>query len=231
MPIAISIREPINGVIMKIREMNLRLGKLVTATSLSLIAIAPMPSLSAMLTFDDISLEPEFAPIPNGYGGFNWSNMYYLNSTPSIYEDSGYARGTVSGNYVAFNAFANPGDVLAISSGDTFDFNSTYLTAAWNHDLNINVQGYLNGSLVYNQTVVVSDDAPTLFNFNYLGIDQLKFVSFGGTDAGTPGGGEHFVMDNFTYNAQAVPEPATIGLMGLGLLGFVLTRRKRGSLA
>lgn len=215
---------------MKIREMNLRLGKLVTATSLSLIAIAPMPSLSATLTFDDISLGSE-APIPNGYGGFNWSNMYYLNSASYSIQNSGYVRGTVSGDYVAFNAFANPGDVLAISSGDTFDFNSTYLTAAWNHDLNINVQGYLNGSLVYNQTVVVSDDASTLFNFNYLGIDQLKFVSFGGTDAGTPGGGEHFVMDNFTYNAQAVPEPATIGLMGLGLLGFVLTRRKRGSLA
>jgi hypothetical protein len=207
------------------RKMNLQLRKLVTTTALSMIAMAPIPSLSAVLTFDDISSDSQ-NPIPVGYGGFNWSNMNYLNSATYAFQNSGYVRGTVSGNYVAFNVFGNPGEVLTISSGDTFDFNSTYLTAAWNDNLNVNVLGFLNGLNIYNQTVVVSDDAPTLFNFNYLGIDQLRFTSFGGTDAGTPGNGQQFAMDNFTYNAQTVPEPATIALIGLGFMGFGITRRK-----
>lgn len=57
---------------------------------------------------------------------------------------------------------------------------------------------------------------------NNTNIGRLSHVSFfdvsfqGGGGNGTPGGG-----------SNAVPEPGTIALLGLGLLGFVATRRKK----
>jgi hypothetical protein len=44
--------------------------------------------------------------------------------------------------------------------------------------------------------------------------------------AGTPSGSEPIGFDNITING-VVPEPSTIALVGLGLAGFVIVRRRR----
>jgi len=177
---------------------------------------------AAVLTFDDLSgSSPD--PIADGYGGLNWSNMrsfFGCFSRP----DSGYCSGTVSGYNVAFNM---NGNAAATSSDSPFNFDGAYLTAAWNDDLNIQVLGFNGVSLLYDTTVVVSDDAPTWFDFAYAGIDRLEFRSFGGVDSDPTDGssGVHFAMDDFTYSV--VPIPAAVWLFGsgLGLLGWF--RRKR----
>ena len=52
------------------------------------------------------------------------------------------------------------------------------------------------------------------------GITNVAFYS--ATDSGTG----TWRMDNVSVDTSAVPEPSAIALMGLGLLGFVATRRK-----
>ncbi len=45
------------------------------------------------------------------------------------------------------------------------------------------MRGLNSGNLLYDSTVIVNATGPTLFTFNYLGIDQLIFESSGGVQA------------------------------------------------
>ena len=177
-----------------------------------------------VLTFDDISdLSDNSYPIPDGYGGFNWEDFYYMNA-PSVWPDSGYDNGIVSGDYVAFpSKFYEPG--TGRITGNLFTFNGAYLTAAWRDGLSVQFDGYLNDVLLYSTTVVVDTTGPTWFDFDYIGIDELAFSAYGGIQ--NPNypfqEGTHFAMDNFTY----IPEPGIILFFGLGSLLIRIKRNKK----
>ncbi len=175
---------------------------------------------TAVLTFDGVTTADD-AVIPDGYGGFDWSEFYVLDAVN--YEDnpSGFLNGLVSGDYVAYNHFSNPAEILWEYSG-SFDFVGGYLTAAWRDGLEVLVEGFLDDTPVYSQAVVVDHDGATWFDFNFLNIDKLRFSSSGGTPAGgLLGSGAHFVLDDFTY----IPEPATLFLFTFG--GFGLLKKRR----
>lgn len=178
---------------------------------------------TAVLTFDDISTG-SYGFIPDGYGGFNWEDFYYINA-PLECPDSGANNGRVSGDYIATSSdYNSPGNGRI--TGNLFTFDGVYLTASWRDNLNIQVDGYFNDSLVYSSMVVVSTDAPTWCQFDYENIDELRFYPYGGTHhEGFPFDGEYFVIDDFTY----IPEPASIAFLGLGfyILRCLPSRLKR----
>ena len=190
--------------------------------------ITAIPSHALTLTFDNLATDTCCNEVPNGYGGLTWQNVNYINGRdynpnnpnppPSGNYNGGYNNGRVSGAFVAYNAYGREATVR----GSSFDFTSIYLTAAWNTGLNVRVRGLSSGNVLYDNTVVVNSDAPTLFNFNYLGVDQLIFDSFGGVNAGYSTSGTQFVMDNMTINP--VPEPSTGVLLIAGLLGVSVRR-------
>ena len=107
---------------------------------------------------------------------------------------------------VAFNGFGSEAAV----SGTTFNFIGADLTAAWNNGLSITVDGYDNGVLVDQETVVVNTTTPQWFEFDFNGITDLVFSSSGGTSAGSNGSGTQFAMDDFTFSDFANPD-VTIG--------------------
>jgi hypothetical protein len=133
----------------------------------------------------------------------------------------------VSVSNVAFNGF---GGAAEIGSSTNFSFLSAYLTGAFNSNLNIEVEGFRGGALLYDTTVVASATSPTLFTFDYLNIDRLYFNAFGGQDAGFPvsqgAGDAHFAMDDFSF--EFIPEPSSLLLTTGGVLMlWALVRRKR----
>jgi hypothetical protein len=152
----------------------------------------------ATLTFDDITKAATKA-IHNGYGGgLQWNRFAVADgdrATVCAGCENGYANGRVSGDYVAYIPGGGPTEVTS-PAGWTFDFTSVYLTRA--NDRFVQVRGYTDGELRYDRTVELSF-TPTLFTFDYLGVDRLVFDSKGGT-AGYSPLGDTFAMDNFTYN-------------------------------
>lgn len=204
---------------------------IVSAASASIFAMGSNQSAHAItITFDD--LPGTELLIPRNYQGFNWSDdFYYANGRLT---GGGYIPGAVSSPNVALNGFGNN---VSFSRNTPFDFNSAYLTAAWNNGLNVLVQGVLGGVLQNTATVIVNTNAPTLVNFNFLNVDTVRFSSFGGVDAGLGRFGTQFALDNLTYNAtnvtnatnaNAVPEPFTVlgGVVALGA-GAMLKRKQK----
>jgi hypothetical protein len=146
------------------------------------------------LTFDDLPTTTD-SPIPTGYGSLSWSaNFHYLDAV-HFGTPSGYGAGTVSRDSVGYNYFANP---VSVVSAVPFNFDSAYLTAAWNDNLQLNAKGYYHGVLVYNQTYSLSATVPSLINFNFANVTEVDFTSSGGTPHGYTGSGTHFVIDNIT---------------------------------
>lgn len=187
-----------------------------TFTVLLVVCVAGIgnPAGAAMLTFDDVSGTTSYAPIHDGYGGFDWDNFYVMHS--NHFPESGYDLGTVSGDYTAWNWIGDPASV-GVAPGSTFDFNGAYLTSAWNGQ-NLRVQGFVGGSLVADRTVSLVTTDPQWFDFDFLGVDMLTF---------TPAGRDWFAMDNFTYSQSVVPLPGAVllGMLGLGTAGVKLRRR------
>jgi hypothetical protein len=108
------------------------------------------------------------------------------------------------------------------------------LTAAWNDNLEVQVQGFAQGSLLYDNTYVLGTASPSLLHFNYLGVDTVDFnIFFEGTPHGYSGAGSFFAVDNLTVDLTPVPEPgaARLLLFASALCGIGGIMKKAGCFA
>ena len=179
-----------------------------------------------ILTFDNLSgvgSYNQYLPVPDGYGGLHWRNVLYIDG-PAQTPNTGYVNGMVSPGNIAFNGAGNS----AMVSDGFFNLNSVYLTAGWNDGLQVEVQGFAGAQLIYDNIYTVNTTGPRWFNFNYVGINLVAFISSGGVPhSGLGSFGEQFVMDNLSVTL--IPEPSAFALAGLALTSlYTSNRRRRG---
>jgi hypothetical protein len=169
---------------------------------------------TVVVNFDDLSNQSTFAAPPSNYGGINW-------------EGSDWGTWTWSGGYYQWHSPSTALLTNSTSSGygytvDYFSFNNpAEFEGAWfSGSGNLEWQLYYQGNLV--STVANMTNTPNISTFyatNYSGlIDRVGLLN----DRGS------VIMDDVTYNTNAspVPEPATMLLLGLGLMGLAGVRRK-----
>ena len=216
---------------------------LASALAAGLISISTGAN-AGVLTFDTLSGNAPGIGFSD-YEGFLWSNFFALNpdtnpsGTNGFYSGSGYLAGRVSGQNVAFNGVnetsgSNEATVRR-NGGGSFVFNGGYFSGAWRNGLEVTLEGLMGGQVTVSKTITVGITNPLAahwFDFDW-NIEELRIRSSGGSKASSDlaGDGTQFVLDNFTFNEQrtSVPEPGALALLGIGLAGLGLTRRRRAA--
>jgi len=191
---------------------------LASAAVLNIAALVIQPAQATVLTFDDLAGDE--SSVPEGYGGFNWNNRSTVGSFDAAhysYQNTGYGYGTVSGSNVIFNwGGASPVDITLAKAG-TFTYAGAFFTAAWENET-VSFTGLLNGSVVdTSPSYTITTSAPQFIELDWTGINELIISNTG----------QQWVMDNFTFGAGPVPEPASMALLSAGLFGLGLLRHRR----
>jgi hypothetical protein len=155
----------------------------------------------------------------------SWDSTYHgftLHNAQTYKASNLWAPAAVSGSNVLINFNSLVGELNNVAG---FDFNSAWFTAdgrysgATSQDVQVN--GYaLDNSLLFTQTINLTT-APRFFTFNW---SHLSRLTWDPTGANTT---NNIAIDNLTYNANVVPEPASMALLGLGLLGLFTLRRRQ----
>lgn len=189
----------------------------IIATCLMILSFA-IDSNAIVVTFDDIT------SLSDGYAGFNWKDIY-LYSAPlnDVYP-------AVSGTNFVRGFYDGPID-SSFSRDENFDFIGAYFTSQTPYHYRTDedpsdyigrgdgaiVSAYRNGDLVYRRSIDLYL-CPTWVELNLNNVDSVHFSGVIGSDV---------FMDNFTYySSSPVPEPATLFLLGGGLAGLVIWRRR-----
>jgi hypothetical protein len=153
---------------------------------LALAALALPTTAVAVDVIDFEDLHPgyeTYTALPAGYAGYSW-NYYSWYMTKYALPGTGYEHGTV-GSVSMFTAWA--ADVSM--GGDTFDFAGAYITAAWDSNEYVTVQGYRAGAQVYSETILTHNDQAYWFDFGWSDIDTIWFRPHG----------NHIVIDDITF--------------------------------
>lgn len=130
--------------------------------------------------------------------------------------NSSYGSHASSGNVYAYGYCCGSQDTISSATG-TFNFIDADLSNLQGKSDSYTITGYLGAKELYSQVITVG--APiALYSFNFMGVDKISFSTSNFSN---------LTLDNMNLTVGvAVPEPASVALLGLGIAGLLASRRK-----
>lgn len=174
------------------------------------IVVLALSMSAAQATTINLSGAPEGGVFTNPTGSDNG---------PSLYTALGYEfRATGNDGHFHEN-FMGPGLFYMHTNFFNTTSNSWVFSATSNSLFDVSSFTLQSGNLNWVTNLGTSGSTSVgINNVNLFGINSLTFTLQTGGGSGD--------MDTFVVNASAVPEPTTVALLGLGLLGVAASRRK-----
>ena len=130
---------------------------------------------------------------------------------------------TTTGSHSVFNMVGDLSDRLTSNNSTIITFNSDVTSFGANWDLSPRGQGL--GIQIDVNGILLALEIPRNFTGEFFGFTSdtafSSIILTSGTQAGIA---ETYNADNFVYS---VPEPATLALLGLGLVGFGVSRKRK----
>jgi hypothetical protein len=186
------------------------------------------------------SSEYTFAPNIQPFPGLN-GGQYNIVTNPAPFHFAAASYGdhtTGRGNMMMVNADREViprmvwSQTVAVSRNTTYEFSAWISTWAIASDLNVSlIRVLINGSSIGQQfapnTTGVWEMFSASWNSGAILSANIQIYEVG-AEAGFPGGGNDFALDDISFHAQSavVPEPASIIIFSLGVVSMGLARRR-----
>lgn len=192
------------------------------------LSVSTFANAGVILDFEDVAVSTG----ANSIGGDRLSNGFTFDSESdhthlannSFDGNSGSTFLVVDGfvGTNSLNIYQTNGDTFSISSFDLGEWNSGGGLAT-----SINIIGFLVGGATINTTLnidgILSVAGSNNFESFNLGWSNLESISF---SAATGSGSSYWAIDNID-TSSAVPEPSTLAIFALGIMGLVSRRFKK----